>query len=245
MGRGELRSYIESNKVGEESSMNDVRKFIYGTIIGFGMLMAVWFSIIYISSCGFTLNCVRAQPLVIRTPIPTLIPHAPAEDQNGVQNPAAVDFNACKVSATELISAWVTAGSPESSAFPFTDMNGNPCEGIFANDIQHLFVENSVWYTGAIGCTSCHNADLTDRSAGLDLSSYQGILAGSNRSYAGAKGTDILGGGNWDSSKLHDVLVVQGLVPAGHSADVPPIEPVYVYAGLHVAEAEVQVTPTP
>ncbi len=224
---------------------DDVRRFIYGTIIGFGMLMAVWFSIIYVSSCGFTFNCVRAQPLVIRTPIPTLIPHGLAETQNSEENPAAVDFNACQVSAADLIGAWVTAGSPESEAFPFTDIEGNPCEGIFANDIQHLFVENSVWYQGAIGCTSCHNANLTDRSAGLDLSSYQGILAGSNRSYAGAKGTDILGGGNWDSSSLHDVLLVQGLVPAGHSADVPPVNPVYIYAGLHAATAEVTVTPTP
>jgi hypothetical protein len=79
----------------------------------------------------------------------------------------------------------------------------------------------------------------------LDLSSYQGILSGSKRSYEGAKGTDILGGGNWESSALHDVLVVQGLVPAGHSADAPPVAPSYLYAGLHVAAPEVTATPTP
>jgi hypothetical protein len=97
-------------------------------------------------------------------------------------------------------------------------------------------MDNSFWYVGSIGCTSCHNADLTDESGGLDLSSYQGITSGSRRSYAGAKGTDILGGGNWESSKLHDVLVVQGLVTAGHSTDVDPIPAVFIYAGQKATE---------
>lgn len=223
--------------------MNDVRKVIYGTIIGFFMLMAVWFSIIYISSCGFTLTCYQASPLVIRTPIPTLIPAAHAEN-GGVEN-GMTEFNQCQVSATDLIGAWVTAGSPESDPFLFTDVNGNPCEGTFAQDVQPLFVENSVWYVGALGCTSCHNAELTDRSGGLDLSSYQGVLAGTNRAYEGATGTDILGDGDWESSLLHEVLVVQGLVPAGHSPDIPPVSPIFLYAGQNVEEAEGEVTATP
>ena len=221
---------------------DDVRKVIYGTIIGFFLVLVSWLSLVYVSACGFTLSCVQASPLVIRTPIPTLIPVSHAQNQGGETQ--ASQFNACQVSATDLIGAWVTAGSPESEAFPFTDVNGNPCEGTFANDIQHLFVENSFWYPGAIGCTSCHNAELTDRSGGLDLSSYQGILAGSNRSYEGAKGTDILGGGNWDSSKLHDVLLVQGLVPAGHASDVEPISPPFLYAGQHAEAATPGVTAT-
>lgn len=222
--------------------MNDVRKFIYGTIIGFFLLMGVWFSIIYISSCGFTFTCNQAAPLIIRTPIPTLIPVSHSGSQGEQQAPEAAG---CLVSATDLIGAWVTAGSPESEAFLFSDVNGNPCQGTYAADIQHLFVENSTWYAGQLGCTSCHNADLTDRSAGLDLSSYQGILAGSNRSYEGAKGTDILGSGNWDSSKLHVVLVAQGLGPSGHSPDLAPVSPVLVYAGEHVDEALLTPTVTP
>jgi hypothetical protein len=142
---------------------------------------------------------------------------------------APAEFNACYVSATDLIGAWVTAGSPESEAFPFTDVNGQPCQGTFADDIQHLFVENGLWYQGSLGCTSCHNAELTDRSGGLDLSSYQGFMGG-------AKGADILGGGNWESSKLHDVLVVQGFVPSGHSPDVDPVAPVFIYAGQNAPE---------
>jgi hypothetical protein len=214
---------------------DDVRKVIYGTIIGFFVVVLSWLSLIYISACGFTLTCVRAAPIVIRTPVPTLIPvHA----MKPTQAQSAAGFNECQVSATDLIGAWVTAGSPETEAFPFTDISGNPCQGTFANDIQHLFVENSFWYTGAIGCVSCHNPDKPDRNAGLDLTSYKGIVAGANNK-------NILGNGNWESSSLHDVLLVQGLVPAGHSKDATPVNPVFLYAGQHVEGTQVTATPTP
>jgi hypothetical protein len=213
---------------------DDVRKIIYGTLIGFLLVVGSWLALVYISACGFTLSCVRASPLVIRTPIATLNP-SHAMIQVEPENPE--QFNACYVSAADLVGAWVKAGAPENGLFDFQDVNGDPCQATFANDVQHLFVENELWYPGAIGCTSCHNIELTDKSGGLDLSSYQGIVAGTNRSYAGAKGTDILGGGNWDTSLLHDVLLMHGFVPQGHSKDVPPIAPVFLYAGQHVAPA--------
>ena len=221
---------------------DDVRKVIYGTLVGFLLIVVAWLGLIYVSSCGFSLNCHQAAPLVIRTPIPTLIPVSHAESQGEDMMPA--EFSGCLVSATDLIGAWVTAGSPETEAFPFTDANGGSCEGTYSEDIQHLFVENSTWYDGQLGCTSCHNADLTERSAGLDLSSYAGVVAGSNRSYEGAKGTDILGDGTWDSSALHQVLVAQGLGPDGHLPDAEPVAPVLIYAGQQVTVDEASLTPT-
>jgi hypothetical protein len=220
---------------------DDVKKVIYGTIIGFLVVVLSWLVLIYVSSCGFTLSCNRAAPFVVRTPVPTLIPVSMQESQPTQAAPA--EFDACYVSMTDLIGAWVNAGSPETDAFPFTDANGVNCQGTFANDIQHLFFENNLWYTDSIGCTSCHNAELTDRSGGLDLSSYQGIMSGSNRSYEGAKGTDILGGGDWETSRLHDVLLVQGLVPAGHSPDVDPVAPVFLFTGQRAPESS-ETTPT-
>ncbi|MFN8463226.1 MAG: hypothetical protein U0X93_15845 [Anaerolineales bacterium] len=74
-----------------------------------------------------------------------------------------------QVSATQLIGAWVAADLPETESFLFTDMHGQSCEGTYEADIQRLFVENSLWYPGAIGCVSCHNSDLTARSGGLTL----------------------------------------------------------------------------
>jgi hypothetical protein len=141
------------------------------------------------------------------------------------------EFNKCEIAATDLVGAWVVAESPESASFPFTDINGQPCEGTFAEDIQPLFVENSLWRSGTIGCVSCHNSALTERSAGLDLTSYTSIT----------KGNDILGGGNWEASALFNVLANQGLVADGHSAEQVPSELV-LYAGERVEEPA---TPTP
>jgi hypothetical protein len=201
---------------------DDVKKVIYGTIIGFLVVVLSWLTLIYVSSCGFTLSCNRATPFVIRTPVPTLIPVSMKESQATQAAPA--EFTACYVSATDLIGAWVNAKAPETDPFPFNDVNGQPCQGTFEKDIQHLFYENEFWYVGSLGCVSCHNPNSTDRNGGLDLTSYLGITGG-------AQGKDILGGGDWDSSSLHDVLVVQGFVPAGHSPDVDPIAPVFLYAG--------------
>lgn len=212
---------------------DDVRRVIYGTLIGFLAIVLSWLALIYVSSCGFTLNCYQASPLVIRTAIPTLIPVS-HEVEGSAEMP---EFEGCLVSGTDLIGAWVTAGSPESEPFPFNDVNGDPCEGTYADDIQHLFVDNSVWYTGQLGCTSCHNADLTERSARLDLSSFEGVMMG-------AQNESILGNGDWESSSLHTVLVTQGLGPDGHDPDAEPIGPILIYAGMHAAE-EAAATATP
>ena len=221
--------------------MNDVRKMVYGTLVAFLSFIVLWLGFIYISACGFTLTCIQGAPLVERTPIPTLIPRANSQAQPAG---SAAEFNSCKVAATDLIGGWVSAGHPETETFPFTDLNGQPCEGTFARDIQPLFVENSLWYPGALGCVSCHNSDLSERSAGLDLTSYEAMLMGSRRADATAQGNDIFGAGDWEESLLHDVLVNQGLTPQGHSSDVPLSQAV-IYAGQLVAEGEATVTPTP
>ena len=209
--------------------MNDVRQMIYGSLVLFFMVLAFWFSVIYISSCGFTLTCNQAEGIVIRTPVPTLIP---AKDTNPQTGGGITVFDQCRVAATDLIGAWVSAGHPETETFPFTDANGQPCEGTYAEDIQPLFVENSIWYPGSIGCISCHNPDQPDRNAGLDLTSYEAISGG----------TDIFGGDDLQNSLLYDVLVNRKLVPEGHSADSPG-DPLFVYAGHAASEAEI--TPTP
>jgi hypothetical protein len=215
---------------------------IYGTVVVFLLFLVFWLGLVYVSACGFTLTCVQAAPLVERTPIPTLIPleHAQAQPQPGG---TSGEFNKCQVAATDLIAAWVSAGHSESEAFPFTDLNGQDCEGTFA-DIQSLFVENSLWFPGSLGCVSCHNAELADRSKGLDLSSYEAISLGTRRvAGASSPGTDIFGGGEWETSLLYEFLVNQGMTPEGHSPDVPPNQ-LILYAGQLVGE-EVTATPTP
>lgn len=220
---------------------DDTRRLIYGTITAFLVFITTWLGFVYISACGFTLNCVRAAPLVVRTPVPTLIPSGHSEEQPGVTE---VEFNKCQVGATDLIGAWVSAGHSETEPFPFTDLNGQSCEGAFA-DIQPLFVENSLWFPGSLGCTSCHNGDLTDRSAGLNLTSYEGISLGSRRvPESTSPGTDIFGNGDWETSLLYEFLVNHGLTTQGHSTDVEPPQTI-IYAGQSVSDPEADVTATP
>lgn len=216
--------------------MNDVRKMIYGTLIGFLGFLVLWISFVYVSACGLTFTCSKHKTIVERTPMPTLIP----ANQAVIQLPAApTDFNKCEVSATELIGAWVSADVPETEPFPFTDAHDQPCEATYAADIQPLFVENSLWYPGAIGCVSCHNSDLAARSGGLDLTSYAAMQMGSARADASAKGNDIFGGGNWERSTLFTILTTQGMVATGHAADAAPND-FMLYAG-----ARLEATPTP
>jgi hypothetical protein len=221
---------------------DDTRGLIYGTIIAFLVFISAWIGFVYISACGFTLTCPQGAPLIVRTPIPTLIPVEHSQVQP--EATTAEEFNKCQVAATDLIGAWVAAGHTETEPFPFTDLNGQNCEGTFA-DIQPLLVENSLWFPGSLGCTSCHNADLTDRSAGLDLSSYEAISLGTRRvAEATSPGTDIFGDGNWEDSLLHEMLVNQGLTTQGHSPDVEPPQTI-LYAGQVVVEAEATETPEP
>jgi len=222
---------------------DDTRQLIYGTIVAFLVFILSWLGFVYLSACGFTVTCVQAAQLVERTPVPTLIPVKGSQSQPQPTENAA-GFNKCKVAATDLIGAWISAGHPESDPFPFTDLNGQSCEGTFA-DIQPLFMENSVWFPGSLGCISCHNADLTDRSGGLDLTSYQAISLGTKR-VAGSTsaGTDIFGGGDLEKSLLYQVLTKEGQTPQGHSPDVPATQTI-IYAGQLAAEGEVTATPTP
>ena len=216
--------------------MNDVRKVIYGTIIGFFLMLALWFSIIYISSCGFTFTCNRGEQLVERTPIPTLIPASHSESEM-----VMMEFDKCQVYASDLVGAWASAEYPETDTFSFTDVNGESCEGTYSEDIQHLFIENSLWRSGTLGCTSCHNGDLTERSSGLDLTSYDALMLGSRRvAGSSSAGTDILG--DWESSILHEVIVNQGLTPDGHSADASIGNPI-LPAGRLISSGELPTTP--
>src|SRR5215208_119018 len=96
---------------------DDTRRLIYGTIAAFLVFITTWLGFVYISACGFTLNCIRGAPLVVRTPIPTLIPLKGSGQQTGSTE---VEFNKCQVAATDLIAAWVSAGHSETEAFPFT-----------------------------------------------------------------------------------------------------------------------------
>ena len=136
----------------------------------------------------------------------------------------------CQITAVDLIGAWVSAGYPENEIFTFTDINEIECIGEYSADITPLFQEGNLWYSGAPACTTCHNPTLNKETAAMDLSSYQGILAGSRRTSPDVNGNDILGGGIWEQSKLYSQLFIEKVMPQGRPPDVPAEGPI-VFAG--------------
>jgi hypothetical protein len=233
--------------------MNDVRKMIYGALIGFFLVLGVWFSIVYVSACGFTFTCNQGSAMVYRTPIPTLIPATlPVQALGG--EPAV--FNKCQIAAVDLLGAWVSAGVPETDFFTFTDVKERSCEAVFARDVLPLFLESNLWYPGSLSCASCHQSDLAKALQNMDLSSYAGILAGSGRANGEPKGNDILGSGVWEESLLYQMvyapdgksLIGRQIMPLGRTADVPANGPL-IFAGQIIPEetpiASTATTPTP
>jgi mono/diheme cytochrome c family protein len=181
-------------------------------IFGLPIFLLLFIVVLYVGNCGFSTDCSQASlPEIIHTPIPTLIPAtmpAAAMDQTEIGQVK------CTVTARTLLSAWVSAGYHETEPFQFQDVNSNTCQATFS-DVQPLFAEANLWYNGALACASCHNSDITNASANMDLSSYAGILAGGRRTSPDAKGEDILGGGIWEQSKLNDMLFIKQQMPFG------------------------------
>lgn len=173
--------------------------------------------LLFLVAASLLAACGGGAALPARTPIPTLIPATlPAPDQGS----AVAGTANCNVTAKTLLGAWAASGAQDSAPFDFTDVNGAACEASFA-DVQQLFTGPNLWYPGALPCASCHSSDVTIASARMDLSSYTGIMAGSRRTSADAKGNDIMGGGNWEQSKLYQMLFILKKMPLGRPANVP------------------------
>jgi mono/diheme cytochrome c family protein len=190
-------------------------------VLFLGLLLAalvVYFAgSLFIGSCSYRNNCLdggRAQ--AAHTPISTLIPVALQETAAPYIFPSSTEN--CTATAKMLLSAWVSAGFSENQPFSFSDSNNIACEAAFV-DVLPLFTEPNLWFPGALACTTCHNANLsTSNSAGLDLSTYAGVVAGSHRSPGSASGVNILGAGDWLQSILNQSLFVLQQMPYG----IPP-----------------------
>ena len=218
---------------------DDVRKYIYGTLVVFVFGLLAWISFIYVNACGFTLTCNRGAFVVERTPISTLIPATLPAMQTTIGEVAIPDQ--CSVAAVDLIGGWVAAGSSETDVFQFVDINGHNCESTF-EEVKLLFIEGNLWYSGSLSCVSCHSVDVAVSPAQLDLSSYAGIRAGSRRADAESNGTDILGSGNWGSSLLYEFIAATHADTPGHTEAIADL---VIFAGKPLPPAILTTTPTP
>lgn len=165
-------------------------------IIPLVILLILWFSIVSCSGAA-------KSPVIHEWPVYLPIKQARLS-LAGIKTPAP---DGCKVHAVDLIGAWVAAKTPEKDPFNFTDeVDGKSCQGTFEADVQPLFSTANLWYSGAPSCRTCHGPQVEISYARMDLSSYQGILAGKGRESASSKGEDILGGGNWEKADLYTQL---------------------------------------
>ncbi|HNK64108.1 MAG TPA: hypothetical protein PKL78_00690 [Anaerolineales bacterium] len=217
---------------------DDVRKVIYSTIGVFLVGVLIWIGIVYVNACGFTLSCTSGKLKAVRTPVPTLIPATMPVMQPESQSEELGESGTCYVAAADLVGAWVDAGASDTESFQFTDANGMGCEAAF-EDVKPLFIGSNLWYTGSLSCISCHSVDLAVSPAQLDLSSYDGIVAGSRRADAAAKGTDILGGGDWKASLLYQFINEAKADVPGHTEVLSDL---MIYAGKPLP---IEATPTP
>jgi len=217
--------------------MDDVREVTYTTLAVFVIGVLSWIGFLYVSACGFTTTCRRGSMIAASnlTPVPTLIPATLPADI-----PAAHDAGpeSCEVSLLALVGAWVDAGFPETAPFDFVDMDGTVCEATFEDEVAGSMSQANVWGPGALACTACHGPDLESSAGQLDLSSYEGIIAGSGRTPTEPGGKDILAGGDWESSILY--LTLAAGHPPGTSGPAP-----FVFAGTPVSGAGDGVTATP
>lgn len=217
--------------------MNDSTKnIIYGVLVGLPTMLLVWIFGLYFFGCGATNSCTGIS-LPDLTPVPTLLAATLPAPKVGAEAVAATPK--CSLTALSLIGDWVSSGYPEKDTFTFTDAKGTNCTATFKDDVQKLFITPNLWYDGAPACTTCHYADVAKATKNMDLSSYAGILAGSNRVGGKPKGDDILGGGNWNDALLHKMLfapngkteIGRPPMPLGRPTTVPAEGPV-ISAGI-------------
>ena len=117
---------------------DDVRSYIYGTLIVFIVGVFAWVSFLYLNACGFTLTCKSGELQVYRTPVPTLIPATLPVMQPENNQEEVTTQELCEVNAQVLIEAWVVSGHSETEPFEFTDANGLSCETTF-EEAKSLF----------------------------------------------------------------------------------------------------------
>lgn len=217
---------------------DQTKTIIFIVMFGLPVMLIAYVFGLYFFGCNTTDSCTGIEKPVV-TPIPTLIAATmPAPKVGADAGPLLVK---CQVTAVDLIGAWVSAGAPETDSFQFTDLKEQNCTATFKADIQKLFTEANLWYSGAAACTTCHYADVTKANMGLDMSSYAGIIAGSQRMDGSPKGNDILGGGDWENSLLYQMVyapdgvstIGRQVMPLGRPATVPAEGPI-IFAGTPV-----------
>ncbi len=129
-----------------------------------------------------------------------------------------------EVRAVDLLGAWVDGSAPNGD-FAFTGTDGNAYTANFEADILPLFTASGVWFDGSQACTDCHFDNSEDSYHEMDLSSYEGIMAGGDV-LSHPPGVPLLGQSavgetdfDWDGAKLRSRLR-NNRMPPGWEFDI-------------------------
>lgn len=127
---------------------DDVRRYIYTTITVFLVGVGIWISFLFLNACGLSSACSRANPVVDRTPVPTLLPATLPVMQPALGAEVSGGEGRCRVVASKLIGFWVEAGSPKEGSFAFTDAEGHACISSY-NEISNLLPNDQLIAAGS------------------------------------------------------------------------------------------------
>jgi mono/diheme cytochrome c family protein len=137
---------------------DDVRKYIYGALIAFLVVVLTWVGIVYVSSCGITLTCQRAAFKIDRTPIPTLIPATMPVAQRFIPTPTMAPTLTVAEAATKMADSSSNILRPSNPGGPGEAVNltGDAATG------AELFAANCVPCHGAKGVGGIANFGATE-----------------------------------------------------------------------------------
>jgi mono/diheme cytochrome c family protein len=137
---------------------DDVRKYVYGAIIAFLVVVLTWLSIVYVSACGVTFTCQRAALKVDRTSIPTLLPATMPVAQRFLPTATMSSTLTVAEAATQMAGSSSDIARPSNPGGPGDAVNltGNADTG------AELFAANCVPCHGAKGVGNVANFGSTD-----------------------------------------------------------------------------------
>ncbi|MBT3336293.1 MAG: hypothetical protein HN391_00055 [Anaerolineae bacterium] len=120
----------------------------------------------------------------------------------------------CELNGVGVIAAWVDGGAPETDSFDYGDAQLN-----FERDVLPFVTEADMWFDGSQSCTGCHFANSESSYHEMDLSSYEGLMAGGDV-LSSPPGVPLFGQSavgetdyDWDHSKLKERLRNNRMAP--------------------------------
>jgi mono/diheme cytochrome c family protein len=138
--------------------MDDFRKFMYTALIAFVALLVVWLGIVYISACGFTFTCNQGQPVVARTPIPTLAAATLPASDFSISKPLQPTPEAASPTPAESSGEQIARPSNPGGPGDAVDLTGDAMSG------AEIFQTNCVPCHGPEGAQGVPNPGTDDGS---------------------------------------------------------------------------------